>query len=86
MNYGTVNDKTDVDKGTVFEIAIPFKGLGKIAGSANIPPKPGDVWRMSINRYERSRGDDKELELSSWSPPGFHSTERYGYVRFVGEK
>ena len=37
MNHGTVNDGTDVDKGTVFEIAMPFKGFGKIAGSANIP-------------------------------------------------
>ena len=41
MNHGTVNNKDDVDKGSVFEFALPWKGFGKIAGTANTPPKPG---------------------------------------------
>lgn len=89
MNYGTVNNKDDTDLGTVYEIAIPWKGLGKVAGSANIPPKPGDIWRININRYERSRSGDKDVELSGWAPLDlntYHFPERYGYVRFVGEK
>jgi hypothetical protein len=89
MNYGTVNDPEDIDFGSVFEIAIPWKGLGKIAGSANIPPKPGDVWRINVNRYERSRTGDKELELSGWAPnnlQSFHVPERFGYVRFVDQR
>lgn len=93
MNYGTVNNKTDVDKGSVFEFAMPWKGFGKIAGTANTPPKPGDVWRININRYERPRTDealsqrgDSGAELSGWAPLklfSYHVPERFGFVRFV---
>ncbi|MFA6471228.1 MAG: carbohydrate-binding family 9-like protein [Candidatus Latescibacterota bacterium] len=89
MNYGTVNDKSDVDKGTVFEIAIPWEGLGKIAGKANIPPKPGDVWRININRYERSRTGDDDVELSGWAPldlSSYHVPEKFGYVKFIDKQ
>jgi hypothetical protein len=89
-NYGTVNDPTDVDRGSVFELAMPWKGFGKIAGTANIPPRPGDVWRINVNRYERPRSRDGELkkvmELSGWAPldlSSYHVPERFGYVRFV---
>ena len=87
VNHGTVNDKSDVDSGSVFEFALPWRGFGKIAGSANIPPKPGDVWRININRYERPRGgEDTETELSGWAPldlQSYHVPDRFGYVRFV---
>ena len=88
MNHGTVNDGTDVDKGTVFEIAMPFKGFGKIAGSANIPPRPGDVWRININRYERPRTGDDKIELSGWAPldlRSYHVPDRFGFVTFTGD-
>jgi len=84
MNYGTVNDKTDVDFGTVYEIAMPWAGFGKIAGSAATPPKVGDVWRININRYER-RERAKE-DLSGWAPlsrRGYHEPAKFGFVRFV---
>ncbi|MCE5251117.1 carbohydrate-binding family 9-like protein [bacterium] len=86
VNYGTINNRQDTDLGSVFEFALPWKGFGKIAGSANIPPKPGDVWRININRYERSRTGDDNIELSGWSPLklfSYHVPERFGYVRFV---
>ena len=96
MNYGTLNNKNDVDRGSVFEFAMPWDGFGKIAGSANIPPKPGDVWRINVNRYERPRGDDTktvqrgdaDAELSGWAPlmlHSYHVPERFGYVTFVDE-
>jgi len=95
MNYGSINDKTDIDRGSVFEFAMPWKGFGKIAGTANIPPKPGDVWRININRYERPRTEeaaskrgDAGAELSGWAPLKLHSyhvPERFGYVTFVDE-
>lgn len=86
MNYGTVNNKSDTDKGSVFEFAMPWKGFGKIAGDANIPPAAGDVWRININRYERSRSGDENTELSGWAPLKLHSyhvPERFGYVKFI---
>jgi hypothetical protein len=89
MNFGTENDKSDVDQGTVFEMALPWKGFGKIGGKAKLPPKPGDVWRININRYERSRSGDNDVELSGWAPldlNSFHVPERFGYVRFVDKK
>lgn len=89
VNHGTLNDSTDVDQGSVFEFAMPWKGFGKIAGSASVPPEPGDVWRMNINRYERPRTGVSETdgaeELSGWAPLdgwSYHVPDRYGYVRF----
>ena len=86
INHGTVNDSTDVDQGSVFELALPWSGFGKVAGSANIPPQPGDVWRININRYERPRGAVRSQELSGWAPlkrHSYHVPERFGYVHFI---
>ncbi len=85
-NYGTVNNNSDVDYGSVFEFAMPWKGFGKIAGSANIPPKPGDVWRINVNRYERPTRENEDL--SGWAPlnrRSYNVPERFGYVTFVDE-
>ena len=86
VNHGTVNNSSDVDQGTVFELALPWTGFGKIAGSANIPPQPGDVWRINVNRYERPRTAQSSEELSGWAPldlRSYHVPDRLGYVRFV---
>ena len=86
-NYGTVNDSTDVDRGSVFEFSMPWKGFGKIAGTAHVSPRVDDVWRININRYERPRSGAEEPELSGWAPldlQSYHVPERFGYVRFVG--
>ena len=88
MNYGTLINKNDVDKRSMFEIAMPWKGFGKIAGSVNIPPHPGDIWRININRYERPRKEDDTIELSGWAPlnlQSYHVPERFGYVTFVSD-
>ncbi|MEC8931947.1 MAG: carbohydrate-binding family 9-like protein [Candidatus Latescibacterota bacterium] len=87
MNHGTVNDSTDVDQGSVFEFALPWSGFGKIAGSASVPPQPGDVWRINVNRYERPRREaGRSQELSGWAPlnlQSYHVPDRLGYVRFI---
>ena len=86
MNYGTINDKNDVDKGSVFEFSMPWKGFGMVAGSANIPPKPGDVWRINVNRYERPTREKEDL--SGWAPlsrRSYHEPDKFGYVKFVDE-
>ncbi|NKB69581.1 MAG: hypothetical protein GKR89_21130 [Candidatus Latescibacteria bacterium] len=85
-NHGTINDSTDVDQGSVFEFAMPWKGFGKIAGTAASPPQPNDTWRVNINRYERVWGEEKP-ELSGWAPlnlQSYHVPERFGWVYFVG--
>ncbi|MBA7567457.1 hypothetical protein ES708_09169 [subsurface metagenome] len=87
-NHGTVNNRNDTDRGSVFEMAIPWGGLGKIAGSAVTPPSPGDVWRMNVNRYERPRSGSDDLELSGWAPndlQSYHVPDRFGYVTFISD-
>jgi hypothetical protein len=94
-NSGTVNDLSDVDLGTVFELALPWDGFGKVRGLASTPPNLGDVWRVNVNRYERPRKESSEsgsrfrtAELSAWAPlelRTYHLPEKFGYVRFVDE-
>lgn len=87
INFGTVNDKSDHDNGSVFEIALPWKGFGKVAGSANIPPKPGDVWRININRYERPERNKEDNY--GWAPlerNSFHVPGKFAYVKFIDKK
>ena len=84
MNFGTVNDKSDKDFGSVFEIALPWEGFGKVAGTANIPPKPGDVWRININRYERPERNKEDNY--GWAPlerSSFHVPGKFAYLKFI---
>ena len=86
VNHGTMNRAGDSDLGTVVEIAMPWSGFGKVAGSAQSPPRPGDVWRINVNRYERPTREAENL--SGWAPlsrKGYHEPERFGYVTFVAE-
>lgn len=84
VNHGSVNRGNDTDTGTVIEVAMPWNGFGKVADSANIPPRPGDVWRININRYERPAREKEHL--SGWAPlerRSYHVPERFGYVAFT---
>ncbi len=87
MNHGTLNDNSNIDYGSVYEFAMPWDGFGKIAGSATTPPAPGDIWRLNVNRYERPTREKEDL--SGWAPlyrTGYHSPDRFGYVRFMDEQ
>ncbi len=59
--------------------AIPFRALHL---ASNKTPESGDIWRANICRIEYGDG---ETEYSTWSPTGlvdFHTTERFGKLRF----
>ncbi len=87
VNHGTVNNRSDMDRGSVFEFAMPWDGFGLVAGSAHVPPRHGDVWRINVNRYERPTREKEDL--SAWAPlkrRSYHVPERFGYVTFVDEK
>ncbi len=86
VNHGSVNKANDRDIGTVIEVAMPWSGFGKVAGSTNIPPRSGDIWRINVNRYERPTREREHL--SGWAPlerRSYHVPERFGYVTFIGE-
>jgi hypothetical protein len=48
---GTMNDNSDIDKGWTVEIAFPWAGMTKLAGSRNLPPKDSDMWRIFLGRF-----------------------------------
>jgi len=94
---GTINDSSDTDEGWSLEIAIPWAGLVKYAGTMKCPPSPGDTWRMNFSRvewkieivngeYVKKPGKEDNWV---WSPQGMidmHQPEHWGYVRFDRSK
>lgn len=91
---GSLNDPGDTDRGWSVEMAIPWKALADLAGTA-CPPRGGDVWRFGFSRvewptrvvdgrYETPPGSHEDNWV--WSPQGvidMHRPERWGYVVFV---
>jgi hypothetical protein len=76
---GTLDDRSDIDRGWTMEMAIPLAEIR----TAPRPPQPGDVWRMGLYRIERPR--DESMYLIAWSPTlaaTFHVPERFGYLAF----
>ena len=45
---GTLNNDADQDDSWTLEVAIPFKAYRR--SLPNVFPKPGDVWRLNLNR------------------------------------
>lgn len=69
----------------IVELAIPFRNFARDA--AHVPPKPGDIWRLNLNRT----GGVTNRQSSSWSPipppsRSFHTPEAFGSVRFIGRR
>ena len=94
---GTLNNPTDIDKGWIVEMFIPFSAV-TIANSAQVP-KDGEFWRVDFSRVEwdveikdgiyiKKKGSDgRNLPEHNWvwSPQGvvnMHYPERWGYVFF----
>lgn len=75
---GTVDDPSDKDEGYVVEAAIPWKAFEK--GAKQLPPKPGDQWRVNFYAMANNAG-------TAWSPilgqGNFHKASRFGRVTWV---
>ena len=79
--HGTLNNDGDTDQYWVLEAAIPLKGYEMVA--RHTPPRPGDVWRLNLNRL----GGKTNEQFSQWSPgttpePQFHAPQDFGRVTF----
>lgn len=76
---GTLDKSDDEDKGYVVEAAIPWKAFHK---AKQVPPKPGDDWRMNFYAIEKNAG-------VAWSPllgtGDFHRAARFGHVTWGEE-
>ncbi|MBX3260029.1 MAG: carbohydrate-binding family 9-like protein [Labilithrix sp.] len=75
---GTIDDSSDNDEGYVVEAAIPWKAFEK--GAKQLPPKPGDTWRMNFYAMANNGG-------TAWSPilgqGNFHKASRFGKVTWA---
>lgn len=87
---GTLNDDTDRDRGWTVELALPWTGLSAllIGDTRTLPPRDGDVWRMSFSRFntykEAPPADDSGgWTLSSHSAWDSHIPECFPYVHFT---
>jgi hypothetical protein len=94
---GTINDPSDTDESWSVEIAFPWEGLARYAGSMAAPPAEGDTWRFGFSRVEwlvdiihgKYRKIPPEMRPEDnwvWSPQGvinMHCPERWGMVQFT---
>jgi hypothetical protein len=77
---GTLNDHSDTDRGWVLEISIPFDNFRHLSG--NIPPGPGDVWRLNLNRTKGDKGQFSMWSDSHAENPSFHHSTYFGAAHF----
>jgi hypothetical protein len=59
-------EPAEPDREWIAEIAIPFDTFVR---GTNLPPKPGDVWRVALTRYAGRDATDPEFPPYAWSPP-----------------
>lgn len=75
---GTLDKSDDKDEGYTVEASIPWAAFAK--GARNVPPKPGDTWRMNFYAMENNGG-------TAWSPilgqGNFHRSSRFGRVTWT---
>lgn len=84
--HGSADNRKDKDVGWDVEIAIPLVAVkgNNPAMRVNLPPKPGDQWRLNIVRGEKPKKD--RLRASSWNKltyQDFHAPNRMLTVTFA---
>lgn len=81
---GTLNQRTDKDRGWTVEGRIPWTDFLRTGGR----PAPDEVWKFALCRYDYAVAFD-EPELSSSAPlqiRSFHQHEDYADLKFVGPR
>jgi hypothetical protein len=86
---GTLSQPDDQDTGWDVEIAIPLAAVkGTDAAMAvNIPPRPGDTWRLNVVRVDKPAAE-KNPAVASWNQityQDFHALDRMLEVTFGDE-
>jgi hypothetical protein len=85
---GTLDNRSDTDKGWVVEMAIPLEAArGKEKEMKNVPPKVGTTWRVNFFRLDMPAG--KSQAGTGWSPPmvgDFHALDKFGVLTFADDK
>jgi len=78
---GTLNERSDKDRGWSLEVSIPWFNFEELSRK----PAPGAAWSFNLNRWD---GVEPNRRMSIWSDsmlerPGPHVPERFGEMRFV---
>ncbi len=85
---GTLDNRSDVDKGWVAEFAIPLSAArGMVPDMKNVPPVVGTEWRVNFFRMDLPAGHAQVG--TAWSPTmfgDFHALDRIGTIVFGDEK
>ncbi len=84
---GTLNDRSDIDRGWTVELAIPWQGLALLDRSKPrpLPPRDGDTWRMDFSRFNKHKTDANDSGGWAHSHHGVwdsHIPECFTYVIF----
>lgn len=77
-------DQPGEAKGWTAEYAVP---LNQLVGAPNVPPRPGDRWRLNLYRIDKP-GKGK-TEFYAWSPTriiDYHTPLRFGVLEFAAAK
>ncbi len=85
---GTLDNRSDTDKGWVVELAIPLEAArGKLKEMKGVPPTVGTEWKVNFFRMDLPQG--RSQVGSAWSAPmvgDFHALNRFGTIVFGDEK
>jgi hypothetical protein len=85
---GTLDNRSDTDKGWTVEMQIPLEAAkGREKEMKNVPPKVGTEWRVNFFRLDMPAG--KPQWGSAWSPPlvgDFHALDKFGVLVFGDDK
>ncbi len=85
---GTLNDPESLDAGWSAEISIPWESLRALAHGRNLPPIPGDSWRMFLGRFQKKFVDGIEVvphpasSLRSHGVYDTHLPEEWSVISF----
>lgn len=82
---GDINDETSRDRGWTVELAFPWAGMGPLAAGRSVPPRDGDVWRISLSRFNQYKASDEDSSGWAMSPHGIwdsHIPELFPFITF----
>lgn len=86
---GTLNKNDDRDRGWTVELAFPWAGMTWLAHAdgRSLPPRPGDVWRISFSRFNAYKEAPPANDSGgwAWSAHGVwdsHIPELFPYIEF----
>lgn len=65
---GTLNQRTEKDRGWSAEVAVPWQSLHLLADGRALPPRDGDIWRIDCSRFQKIGPSGESLDpCAGWT-------------------